>query len=96
MSTFDIRKDVQEVIDSIEFADAHVQIKDLGDWDTYPQAYTIDKRHRFFECPVISDGGDQLFISSVDDAKNLIKALEKAIALDWWNAEKVEVKPVDD
>lgn len=69
MSVIDIRKDAIISIRAIKFA----EVSDDG-------AYQISK----FEDVCIEDEATCLTIKTKEDAENLIKALQKAIELNWW------------
>ena len=74
MSTLDIR-DVEDIeINIIKFSD-----KTNGEDACYL------KKHDFVSIIPYLDDENLVFIDTELDAKNLIKALEKAIELRWWS-----------
>lgn len=79
MASIDIRNKVQEEVTEIIFADEKGQ-------DTVVQAYKIEK---YSDCGLnpyilIVDGEQcDIVVNTVEHANNLIKALNKAIALGW-------------
>lgn len=86
MSTIDIRNTAKEEITEIRFAD------DKGPCGVV-QASTLEKTSSY-EGLIISDaeynehaydGKGFVVVSTQDDAENLIKALDEAITLGWFN-----------
>lgn len=86
MATIDIRDEKAESIECIKFADYDPlevfdhnadQIRRLAD-NVFIEVST-DTDNRF------------LFIRSKEDAQNLIKGLQKAIELDWWQDKPIGV-----
>lgn len=80
MSVFDVRNNPVEEITEIVFAEPR-----HNDEDNTPQAYSIEVGGEIRgDFVAISDaGGECVFINSKEHAENLIKALNKAIELNW-------------
>lgn len=77
MSKFDVRNATQDEINTIIFADTH-------------PTYAIGNRIEKSEDPVVQivdEQYDTMYIGSKEDALNLIKALNKAIELGWFDTE---------
>ena len=72
METIDIRT-TNDNVTKIQFATNH------GD-----NAYILTKNNSYDGQVAIKDGNSNLFIASKEDAENLIKALNKAIELNWF------------
>lgn len=79
MSVFDVRKQSEECVDTLIFADEN-------SLDDEPQAYKVfhSQHNKFGSYIEIMDGeGDVVIINNKEHAENLIKALNKAVELGW-------------
>lgn len=79
MSVFDVRKEPEECVGILIFAEENSP-------DDEPQAYKVfHSQHKKFGSYIeIMDGeGDVIIINTREHAENLIKALNKAIDLGW-------------
>ena len=74
MATIDIRNDVVQDIDKIVFSE---DCNDCGD----TIANALKRFNEFVE--ITDDSGAYVWVDSIAHANNLIKALNKAIALGW-------------
>ena len=75
---YDVRVGDTHVISEICFADEEDSVGSVQAYKITPETY---KGMKYIE---LSDAaGEQVLINSIDHAKNLIKALEKAIELGW-------------
>jgi hypothetical protein len=74
MSTFDVRTDSSNPITEIVFAETHHSAGSL-------QAYKLEPRTS--GDIRIYDGDDYVYVNSAEHARDLIKALEKAIEFGW-------------
>lgn len=79
MSSFDVRTSTPDEIDVIVFADTHA---------SYSIADRLEKRPRTSVIAIVDEQDDHLYIGSKEDALNLIKALNKAIELNWFDEVK--------
>lgn len=79
MAEIDIRKNSETRIDSIRIED------DSNDND-YTQAHLVKKDDKFYGTVIVQDTvDDYVRISSVEHAKYLIAAMERAISLGWFS-----------
>lgn len=69
---FDVRFPQSDVVSSIQFADR-------SDEGTL-QAHIIERNNNRVK---IKDGAEFVYVSDAEHARNLVKALEKAISLGW-------------
>lgn len=74
MAVFDVRKDVNEAITEIVFAEAE---DDAG----FSVAYKLS--NEFNDVTIWDDQDESVRVRSIEHAQNLIKALNKAIELGW-------------
>ena len=75
MSKFDVRDSIPDEIDVIIFADSH---------SSYSIADRLEKHTGKSVISITDEQDDSVYIGSKEDALNLIKALNKAIELDWF------------
>ncbi len=73
MSSIDIREQGEDAVDTIVFADAE-------DSDDVAQAHHVRWRSNYF---TIEDSYESVVINSKEHALDLIKAIKKAIELEW-------------
>lgn len=77
MSKFDVRNATQDEINTIIFADTH---------PTYAICNRIEKEKGDL-VKIVDEQYGTMYIGSKEDALNLIKALNKAIELGWFDTE---------
>ena len=75
---YDVRVGDTHVISEILFADEEDSVGSTQACKITPEVYQDSKYSELSDAT-----GEQVLINSVDHAKNLIKALEKAIELGW-------------
>lgn len=73
MITIDIRKQCNEETRRIRFSDSSGSIENAELLQRYIDVVGINSEDR------------EIFLTSKEDAENLIKALQKAIELGWWS-----------
>ena len=77
MSTIDVRGEVEDVVDTIVFAETH---GDTAGGNNVPLAYCLTRDK---STVVIRDTIEYVLVNDKERALHLIKALNKAIELGW-------------